>query len=272
MIDIGVSDLKSITKVIKEKYGYDFSNYAMSSFKRRIMRILEINKISLDILTERIINNSYTREQFLHEITVNVTEMFRDPSFWKVSRNLLSEMFSKRDKIKIWHAGCSSGEEVYSMLIMLHEMGGVDKVEIVASDIDKSILSKAKEAKISSKNMEINIHNYQRFNGSAQLEKYFKIENDFWYFDKTLLQKVSFREIDLVKAIQFSKFDFVLCRNVLIYFNQNLQNDVLKLLHGCIFEGGILLIGNKESISGCEISSKFSLLNSEEKIFKKNKE
>ncbi|HSZ72333.1 MAG TPA: protein-glutamate O-methyltransferase CheR [Cytophagaceae bacterium] len=272
MTDISILELKNITQAIREKFGYDFSNYASSSFKRRLLRILDMNKITVETLVERVNNNSFTKEDFLHEITVNVTEMFRDPSFWKALKPLLTAISTSREKIKIWHAGCSSGEEVFSMLIVLKELGILDKVEIVATDIDKSILSRAKEAKITAKNMEVHKHNYERFSGHANIEKYFtQLPGDLYVFDKTMLEKVSFREIDLVKAIPFSKFDLVLCRNVLIYFNNNLQNDVLKLISDCLFEGGMLAIGAKESISWCEVSNKFNSLNAEERIFKKNR-
>jgi chemotaxis protein methyltransferase CheR len=271
MTDISILELKNITHAIREKFGYDFSNYASSSFKRRLLRILDMNKINVETLIESVNNNSFTKEDFLHEITVNVTEMFRDPSFWKATRTLLTGLAS-RDKIKIWHAGCSSGEEVFSMLIVLKELGLLDKTEIVASDIDKSILSKAKGAKIPAKSMEVHKHNYERYSGNANIEKYFtKQPGDVYAFDKVLLDRVSFREVDLVKAIPFSKFDLVLCRNVLIYFNNNLQNDVLKLISDCLFDGGVLAIGAKESISWCDVSSKFISVNAEERIFKKNR-
>lgn len=272
MTDISILELKNITHAIREKFGYDFSNYASSSFKRRLLRILDMHKINVETLIEKVNNNSFTKEDFLHEITVNVTEMFRDPSFWKATKTMLSGLSASRDKIKIWHAGCSSGEEVFSMLIVLKELGILDKVEIVASDIDKSILSKAKDAKISVKNMDVHKHNYERYAGNVNIEKYFtKQAGDVYQFDRTLLEKVSFREVDLVRAVPFSKFDFVLCRNVLIYFNNNLQNDVLKLISDCLFDGGMLAIGAKESISWCDVSSKFIPVNAEERIFKKNR-
>jgi chemotaxis protein methyltransferase CheR len=272
MTDISILELKNITHAIREKFGYDFSNYASSSFKRRLLRILDMNKINVETLIEKVNNNNFTKEDFLHEITVNVTEMFRDPSFWKSMKALLTSLATSREKIKIWHAGCSSGEEVFSMLIVLKELGLLDKTEIVATDIDKSILSRAKEAKIPVKSMDVHKHNYERYSGNTNIEKYFtKQAGDVYAFDKGMLEKVSFREVDLVRAIPFSKFDLVLCRNVLIYFNNNLQNDVLKLISDCLFDGGMLAIGAKESISWCEISNKFQTVNAEERIFKKNR-
>jgi chemotaxis protein methyltransferase CheR len=272
MMDVGISDLKKITQAIKDKYEYDFSNYAMSSFKRRIFRILELKNISPDELVNKISNNSFTKEEFLHEVTVNVTEMFRDPSFWKTIKTIVPAALQNREKIRIWHAGCSSGEEVYSMLILLKEMNLLDRAEIVASDIDKSILGKAKEGKISRKTMDINRNNYLSFSGDKGIDKYFKEDKDFFYFDKSMLNQVSFREIDLVRTVPFSKFDIILCRNVLIYFNQVLQNNVLSLFSNCLFSGGYMAIGAKESISWCEVANKFNPANQEEKIYTKIKD
>ena len=272
VLELSISELRKITEVVKDKYSYDFTNYASSSFKRRILRILELKKISLEQLVDLILKNQFTKDAFLHEITVNVTEMYRDPSFWKTLRLQIPEMLATRDKLRIWHAGCSSGEEVYSMLIMLKELNVLDRVEIIASDIDTSILQKAKEGKISNKNMELNISNYQRANGLADFNSYFSVEKENSVFSKTLLSTVSFREIDLVKAIPFTKCDMILCRNVLIYFNQILQNNVLKLFTDSMFMGGYLVIGAKESIAWCDVASKFATINLEEKIYKKIKD
>jgi chemotaxis protein methyltransferase CheR len=271
--DIGINDLRKLTQVIKEKYDYDFSNYAASSFKRRILRILEVRKMSdVELLISKISNLEIKREEFLHEVTVNVTEMFRDPSFWKLLRQVLPASISAGSKFRIWHAGCSSGEEVYSMLIMLKELALLDKVEITATDIDNSILSKAKAGKINIKNMELNGNNYSKAGGKTDLFNYFTKEIDHAVFDKNLLSKVTFKELDLVKVNSFLKADLILCRNVLIYFNQSLQNDVLKKMHQNLSMGGLLVVGSKETISWCEISPRFSPFNIEEKVYKKIKE
>ncbi len=273
MQEIGIAELKRLTEVIKQKFGYDFKDYAMSSFKRRITRILELKKLeNLDMLSVQIENNVFTKEDFLHEITVNVTELFRDPSFWRVMKTVIPNMYLNQEKIRIWHAGCSSGEEVYSMLILLKEMNLVDKVEIIASDIDKCILSKAKEGKIPLRNMELNEKNYVRYNPNGDLKKYFLFDKDYAYFDKHLLSQVSFREINLTEVKSFTKCDLILCRNVMIYFNQNLQNEVIKLFHEMLFTYGYLAIGSKESIIWSEYANRFLVVNNEEKIYKKFKE
>jgi chemotaxis protein methyltransferase CheR len=237
------------------------------------LRILELKQYTLEELINKIENKTLTKKDLLTEITVNVTEMFRDPSFWKVMKAHLQDLLSKRDKIRIWHAGCSSGEEVYSMLILLKELDCVDRVEIIASDIDSSILERAKSGKILTKHMELNPTNYNRMGGDiAFFNSCFNIEKDFYRLSPDLLSKVSFREIDLVKTSAFTKCDLILCRNVLIYFNQVLQNKVLRLFLNSLFMGGNLAIGAKESIVWCEVAANFETINLDEKFLKKTKD
>ncbi len=274
MQEIHIVDIRKLTEVIKTKYGYDFTNYAISSFKRRILRILELHKFrGVDALTKKISEDPKFFEEFISEITVNVTEMFRDPSFWRILRDkILPNILLNHKKVSIWHAGCSSGEEVYSMAILLREMGILEDAKIIATDIDDQILERARSGVYTAKNMELNEKNYVRFRGENELNKYFEVKNGLAYMDKSLVKDVSYRKHDLVNGIVFNKFDIVLCRNVMIYFNQNLQNDVLKKLHESIFKYGYLAIGSKESLIWCEIANKFIVVNNEEKIYKKIKE
>ncbi len=274
MQEIEIADIRRITEVVKSRYAYDFTDYAMSSFKRRIQRILELYKFaSTEQLIRKIDEDAVFFETFLAEITVNVTEMFRDPSFWREVRDhIIPNILLNHDSFSIWHAGCSSGEEVVSMAILLKEMGILHKVNIIATDIDKPILNKAMKAEYSLKNMELNEKNYIRFQGTETVRNYYEEKNGLAVFDKSLLEKVSFRNFDLVRGNAFNKFDLILCRNVMIYFNQNLQNTVLKKLHESLFKYGYLAIGSKESLIWCEIANRFIVANNEEKIYKKIKE
>ena len=274
MQEIQIVDIRKLTETIRDKYNYDFTNYAMSSFKRRVSRILELYKFNgMDALTKRISEDKKFFEEFLVEITVNVTEMFRDPSFWRILRDkIIPNILLNHEKITVWHAGCSSGEEVYSMAILLREMGILQNSKIIATDIDNEIIDKAKAGVFSAKNMDLNHKNYLRYQGTKEFSDYYEEKNGLAYLDKTLMDNVSFRVHDLVNGIVFSKFDLVLCRNVMIYFNQTLQNDVLKKLHESIFKYGYLAIGSKESLIWCEISNRFIVVNNEEKIYKKIKE
>jgi chemotaxis protein methyltransferase CheR len=199
--------------------------------------------------------------------------MFRDPTFWVVLKeHIIPNILLNHNKINVWHAGCSSGEEVFSMAIMLKDMGVYDKAKLVASDIDSAIIARAKRASIPVKSMEINRKNYERFCGATDLDKHFKESAGEAVLDKSLMENVTFKRHDLVQGAVFSKFDLILCRNVMIYFNQTLQNEVLFKLHDSLFKYGYLAIGSKESLIWCDIASKFIVVNNEEKIYKKIKD
>ena len=271
--DIDIADLKKITELIQGKYGYDFRNYAMSSFKRRMLRILELKNLTIDTLLKKLNDHPGFIEEFLDELTVNVTEMFRDPGFWRIMRDeIIPGILLNHKSFKIWHAGCSSGEEVLSMTILLKGMGILQDVQLFASDLDVNILEKAKAASYPIKNMELNEKNYIRFEGKKSLKEYYIEESGKAIFDKDLMQNVTFRKHDLVNGDIFSKFDLVLCRNVMIYFNQTLQNEVLKKFHESLFKYGYLAIGSKESLIWCDVASKFLVVNNEEKVYKKVKD
>ncbi|QSE97661.1 CheR family methyltransferase [Fulvivirga lutea] len=272
MKDIDIADLKKITEVVKTKYNYDFTNYAMSSFKRRISRILEMNNFTIEVLMRKL-NEPAFLDDFLNEITVNVTEMFRDPSFWRVLRDdIIPGILLNHQKIRIWHAGCSSGEEVFSMAIMLKELDLLDSASLIATDLDTNILERAKSGEYNLKNMELNEKNYIRYQGIGSLKDYYEEKNGKAIMDKSLVENVSFRKHDLVNGEIFNKFDLILCRNVMIYFNQTLQNEVLKKFHESLFKYGYLAIGSKESLIWCDIANKFIIVNNEEKIYKKIKD
>jgi len=271
MQDIEISDLRRLTETIQQHYKYDFRDYAMSSFRRRIQRVLDLYKFgSVEMLIKRVKEDPSFKDELLSEITVNVTEMFRDPSFWRELRDhIIPNILLNHDTVSIWHAGCSSGEEVFSMAILLKEMGILEKSKIIATDIDQSIVERAKSGVYQIKNMDLNEKNYIRFQGQQSLSNYFDVVNGKAVMDKSLVDNVSFRIHDLVNGIVFNKFDLILCRNVMIYFNQSLQNEVLKKLHESLFRYGYLIVGSKESLIWCEIANKFIVVNNEEKIYKK---
>lgn len=273
MQDIDIADLKKIAELIYQKHRYDFRNYAMSSFKRRVLRIIELKKLTVESLLKKLTETPSFINEFLDELTVNVTEMFRDPGFWRIMREeIIPAILLNHKQFKIWHAGCSSGEEVLSMAIMLKEMGIWQDVQIFATDLDTNILERAKSATYSLKNMELNEKNYIRFQGTGSLKNYYKEENGNAVFNKDLLANVTFRKHDLVLGEVFNKFDLVLCRNVMIYFNQTLQNEVLKKFHEGLFKYGYLAIGSKESLIWCDYANRFIVVNNEEKVYKKIKD
>lgn len=234
---------------------------------------MELKKLNVESMIRKLNESPAFIHEFLDELTVNVTEMFRDPSFWRIMREeIIPSILLNHKQFKIWHAGCSSGEEVLSMAIMLKEMGIHQDVSIIATDLDVNILDKAKMVTYPVKNMELNEKNYIRFQGTTNFANYYKVENGLAVFDKELLANVTFRKHDLVLGEVFNKFDLILCRNVMIYFNQTLQNDVLKKFHESLFKYGYLAIGSKESLIWCDYASRFIVVNNEEKVYKKIKD
>lgn len=268
--DIDIADLKRIAGVVQTNHGYDFHNYAPSSFKRRVLRVLDIKKLSVDALLQKIESQPQFMQELLGELTVNVTEMFRDPGFWVILRDKVIPQVIREDKpLKIWHAGCSSGEEVYSMAILLHEMHITGNVSILATDIDPKVLEKAKAGTFPIKHLDVNEKNYSRLQTGNPLSTWFRPIKGTAVLDPRLLKNITFQQHDLVTGTIDDTFDIVLCRNVMIYFNQALQNDVLTKLHRNLVLNGFLSIGQKESLTWCDAANKFELFNNEEKIYRK---
>jgi chemotaxis protein methyltransferase CheR len=268
--DIDIADLKRIAGVVKSSHGYDFHNYATSSFKRRILRILDLKKLSINDLVEKIESQPQFMVELLGELTVNVTEMFRDPGFWKILRDqVIPPLIKKNKTLKIWHAGCASGEEVFSMAILLHEMHVTNNVSILATDLDPKVLDKAKAGTFLLKHLEVNEKNYSKLNTGNPLSTWFRSVRGTAILDPRLLKNVTFRQNDLVTDDVHESFDILLCRNVMIYFNQALQNEVLTKFHRCLTMNGVLSIGQKESLTWCDVANKFETFSSEEKIYKK---
>jgi len=270
-----ISDMRRLTKVVDELYGFDFSNYALSSLNRRVLRVLDLFKLgNMDNLISKIESDAEFFHQFLMEITVNTTEMFRDPEMWTYLRDKILPGLSHRETIRVWHAACSSGEEVYSMAILLEEEGLLDRSRLFASDIDRNVLGIAKKGLYKSTRLAQNHKNYEAFGGRKRLSSYFEQgeEDRGIQMDKSLMRNSFFTVHDLVKGQPFGKFDLVLVRNVLIYFNKQLQNEVMKLIHENMTLGGYLVLGSKETIRWNECAHKYLEISSEERIYKKIKE
>lgn len=270
MVEIYIKDLKRITDAIIETTGIDFSNYAFSSFKRRISRFMEIRKVSdLDSFIERIIKDKEYTDTLVKEITVNVTEMFRDPTFWIVLRDLVMPKVCQNSVINIWHAACSTGEEVYSMAILLYELGLQDLSKIVATDLNSDVLKIAHEGVYTLKSQETNCKNYDLFGGKTKLPEYYMVHNNSVQFDRQLLKNVNFMVHNLAQDGPFATFDIILCRNVLIYFNVELQERVVETFNQSMAPGSFLGIGTKESLRWNKASRYLEDESYLEKIFRK---
>lgn len=266
-----IKEIKSIIDVVHETYNFDFSNYAFSSLQRRLTRIISLFKFrSVEELIQRIKSDKIFYAEFLEEITVNTTEMFRDPEMWKVLRENILPKIKHKSFINIWHAGCSSGEEVFSMAILLKELGIFEKTNLLATDINKSVIEKAKSGVYAMRNMELNNENYLRAGGISNLDKYFTTDNLKANMNTELLANTTFRVHNLAMDSHFAKFDIILCRNVLIYFDKELQENVFGLFSNSLINQGYFILGSKESMVWSSYNSKYKLINNKEKIYQLN--
>jgi chemotaxis protein methyltransferase CheR len=269
-LDIHIVGLKNLIRVVKETYNFDFSDYAISSFKRRVERVIMLYNVkNVDELTEKIKASKHICYDFVKEITVNTTEMFRDPSFWRKLKEDVIPNLATHNNIRIWHAACSSGEEVYSMAILLKEMGLLDRAIIHATDLNDDVIATAKSGTYSLRSMELNQSNYERAGGKGKLDDYYVASKDRVTFDPELVKNVSFKVHDLAKDTLFSKFDLILCRNVMIYFNIALQDKVVAMFNEGLFSNGFLAIGSKETIAWCRSAEGYTTYCSDEKIYRK---
>ncbi|MBI3133666.1 MAG: protein-glutamate O-methyltransferase CheR [Bacteroidetes bacterium] len=263
-------DILILTEQIYLKYGYDFSDYSKDSFTRRVNNaMIRFNIPDIHQLRSRIQESDLFFNTFLEEITVNVTEMFRDPEFYKTLRKTVLPELTDQPLIRIWHAGCSSGEEVYSMAILLKEAGLLERSLLYATDINQRVLEKASAAKFSLENINGYAENYKKTGGTGNLSDYYTPVSGMALFHEEFKNRMVFSPHNLVADQSFNEFNLILCRNVLIYFNHTLQNKVVQLFSDSLPSNGFLALGSKEGIDFSLYGSTFYPLNRRQRIWKK---
>lgn len=269
---IDSTELKEFLESIRFVYGYDFTEYAEASVERRIEHFMKLNKIgSLKELGKVLLRDEDLFAQFVQDFTVNVTEMFRDPSFYKSLRENVVRRLATYPFIKIWIAGCSTGEEVYSIAILLKEEGLLDRSVIYATDINQRALQAAKEGVFRMDDMKAYTQNYQKAGGKNSFSDYYRAKYNSALVDQSLKQNIVFSIHNLAIDRSFNEFQLVLCRNVLIYFNQNLQSKVISLFYESLCPFGILALGSKESLLFSDKQKEFGEVDKREKIFIKER-
>ena len=261
-IDLLMNDLLDI-------YGYDFTSYSKASLRRRVLRLYALDKFpSFAEFRFRVRSDESYLKRFVEEITVNVTEMFRDPSFYKSVREEILPVLGTKPFIRIWHAGCSTGEEVFSMAILLKEANLLRKSLLYATDLNPSVLDKVRKGIFPLQQMKQYSESYIASGGTEDFSQYYTANYGHAKFDQELSEKIIVSTHNLVSDSSFNEFDLILCRNVLIYFDKDLQDRVLKLFDASLGSLGYLALGTKETLKFSLVQNKFKQLN-REKIWRK---
>lgn len=252
------------------RYGYDFRNYARSSLMRRLHFIRD--KCGLATFSEMIPKVLHEKDfvnQLLLDLSVTVTEMFRDPDFFSELRNKIIPLLKTYPFVKIWHAGCATGEEVYSMAILLKEEGFYNRVQIYATDINQESLQIAQAGIYSLENIRKFTSNYNKSGGKGTFSDYYFAKYEMAKMNEDLKKNIVFSTHNLVTDHAFGEMHLVICRNVLIYFDKNLQNHVLELFYNSLIHRGFLCLGSKESLDFTKFQHHYEAISSKWRVFQK---
>ncbi|MBL8505446.1 MAG: protein-glutamate O-methyltransferase CheR [Methylobacillus glycogenes] len=263
-------ELRLLMEAIYLRYSYDFRDYAGASQKRRVVQAVRaFDCKSVSELQARVLHDPDLFMQLLQYLTIPVSEMFRDPSYYACLRHEVIPVLKTYPSLKIWVAGCSTGEEVYSLAILLREEGLLDRTIIYATDINPQSLEKARKGVFPLDRIALYAKNYQEAGGQLDFSSYYTAAYNAALFDRSLCDNVTFADHSLSTDSVFSETHLVTCRNVLIYFNRGLQDRALGLFHESLCHRGFLGLGSKESIDFSDYSQRFEPLQKRERIFRK---
>ena len=265
-------ELDLLLETILRRHGYDFRHYARASLKRRVMSISK--KLGVEHISEiipPILRNDEAINSFLREMSISVTEMFRDPKFFAALREKVFPYLHSYPFLKIWHAGCATGEEVYAMAILLKEADLYQRSRIYATDFNNESLHKAREGIYPLKKMKTYMDNYNRSNPKASFSDYYHAGYHSAKMLEELQKRITFANHNLVTDGVFGEMNLIVCRNVLIYFDKDLQNRVLRLFRASLCHRGFLCLGSKESLRFSEVADDFEVVSQKERIFRKRR-
>ncbi len=250
--------------------GFDFRSYAYGSVRRRLWKRIEDEGLrSISALQALVLHDGAAMERLLLDLSINVTAMFRDPGFYRVFRKQVLPVLRTYPFIRIWHAGCSTGEEVYSTAIVLEEEGLLDRTRIYATDINDVVLRQARAGIFPLNRMQEYTENYIRAGGARSFSEYYTAMYDGALFSPALTRNVVFSQHNLVTDRSFSEFNVIFCRNVLIYFDRTLQDRVHSLFYESLVMFGVLALGSKESIRGSQYEPCYERVHAREKLYRK---
>ena len=259
-----------LLQAIYDRYGYDFRHYARASVERRARYVMSMEKLnSISEMIPLLLRDEAFFERLVYHFSITVTELFRDPSVYLALTEKVFPILQTYPFIKIWHAGCATGEEVYSLAILLKENGLYDRATIFCTDFNDGALATGKQAIYNIESIKEATLNYQKSGGTRSLSEYYHAKYDSVSMDKSLKKKITFANHNLVSDGVFGEMNLILCRNVMIYFDTVLQDRVLNLFTDSLTNGGFLCLGTKESLQFSEVENKFVAFSEKEKIYRK---
>ena len=268
--DISDFEITLLFEAVYQKYGYDFRQYSKAHVRRRIMNRLAMSGLEdVSQMQSKVLNDETFASKLLQDLSITVTEMFRDSGFYKSLRENVIPILKTYPFIKIWHAGCATGEEAYSMSIIMQEEGLYDRTTIYATDFNQQALNCAKEGIFSNKIIKEYTANYQLSGGKNSFSSYYTSNHDNVIMNQSLKKNIVWANHNLVSDSVFAEAHLILCRNVLIYFDHNLQNKVQNLFYNSLINGGILCLGSKESLRFTDLHDEYTELDKKHRIFKK---
>ena len=263
-------EISLLLEAIYQKYGYDFRQYSKAHINRRIRNRMTRSRLEdVSQIQSKVLRDETFAHELLQDLSITVTEMFRDQDFYKSLRENVIPVLKTYPFIKIWHAGCATGEEAYSMAIILQEEGLYERTTIYATDFNQHALNTAKEGIFSNALMKEYTINYQLSGGKKSFSDYYTSNYDNVIMNQSLKKNIVWANHNLVTDSVFAEVHLVLCRNVLIYFNNSLQNKVQKLFYDSLINGGILCLGAKEGLRFTDFFEKYTELDKKQRIFKK---
>ncbi len=249
VVEVERLEIQILMEAVFRHYQWDFRNYAYASLRRRVhnlMRETEVTTVSA--LQGRLLHDAAVMERLLAHLSVHVTSMFRDPSFWIALRDHVLPALRDEPMLRVWHAGCSTGEEVYSMAILLEEEGLYDRARLYATDMNEVALAAAREAIFPLRKLEDGARAYRESGGRFAFPSYYRADGEHGILRASLRRNLVFAQHNLVTDASFNEFHVILCRNVLIYFDRSLQQRVHRLLFDSLAPGGVIGVGRSESL------------------------
>jgi chemotaxis methyl-accepting protein methylase len=263
-------EINLLLEGLYQMYGYDFRGYVQSSISRRIMHRMRVEKLpTITALLEKVLHERGFLERLLNDLSIQMTEMYRDPSFFAAFRSEVVPLLRDLPEIRIWHAGCATGEEVYSTAILMLEEGLAEKTTIYATDMNEKAVIAATKGTFPLKKMQQYTKNYLKAGGKKAFSEYYLTDHQFAYFNSKLNENLIFAQHNLVTDSSFNEFHVVLCRNVLIYFDTVLQQKVHTLIYNSLANGGFIGLGSKESMLCLPKGMQYEEFNLNERIYQK---